>query len=185
MGASRGKDFNPVGFNKLDDFRFRKSVVVGGGFVKTSRAVAHRLLVWWERGGDGRSDSMGVVVLETPHPGARASEKGGAGTAGTGMQRSSPAAQGERGSQRCAKLERERQRKKNPSLSHKVEIRRLIANTLRFSQAMLKIQEYILHMIYLEDISRSRFVKSAESRREEKKKRELKRCWLIVSLCKL
>lgn len=57
-----------------------------------------------ERGGDGRTASMGVVVLKTPHPGAAGSVKGGAGTAGTGMQRSSPAAQGERGSQRCAKL---------------------------------------------------------------------------------
>lgn len=86
---------------------------------------------------------MGVVVLETPHPGAAGSEKGGAGTAGTGMQRSSPAAQGERGSQRCAKL-----KKKKPSSSNKVEICRLVTNRECFPKATRVTELYSPHIIY-------------------------------------
>lgn len=47
---------------------------------------------------------MGFVVFRYTRPSFGNRKKGGVGTAGTSMQRYSPAAQGERGSQRCAKL---------------------------------------------------------------------------------
>lgn len=64
---------------------------------------------------------MGVVVLRHPRPDRDRPEKGGARTAGPSMHRENPAAQGERGSQRCAKLQTlpEQQSENTPSLSIK------------------------------------------------------------------
>ncbi len=62
-------------------------------------------LVWWERErGRWSRARVGVVVLRHPRPDRVRPEKGGARTAGPSMHRENPAAQGERGSQRCAKL---------------------------------------------------------------------------------
>lgn len=65
MGASRENDFNPVGSNSVSSTIFGSEspwcwwCVVGGGFVKTSRAVAHRL---WSGGREGEME--GALVWE-------------------------------------------------------------------------------------------------------------------------
>lgn len=99
-------------------------VVKGGGFAKTSRAVAHRLCSGGRKGGQ-QERYYGRCSVSKPRPDAVGPDKGGARTAGTGMQRFSPAAQGERGSQQCAEL-------KMPSPSHKVKIYRGGINKIHF-----------------------------------------------------
>lgn len=79
-----------------------------GGSSRQPRSVAQPLL-WWEIGADGGARALGVVVFLNPRPRRVNPEQGGAGTAGTGMQRGSPAARGGKGgSQRCAKTEKKK-----------------------------------------------------------------------------